>query len=579
MDNFTDYDQYIQNAMQSWSCPGLALAVVRGDDVIYQRAFGLRDVEGQLPMTDDARFPMASITKAFTAMSLALLVDEGKLEWDKPVREYMPEFILDDMYATRHVTVRDMMCHRTGLPRHDFAASRLDISRAELVKRMKHLKFSATFRERFQYNNLMYYVLPYLVEKIAGEKWEDFMQRRVFAPLKMTASNFTPESPVAGQFTAQGYRVDYDDEGKAKGVVHMPFGRHTEVSPGGAGALFSTLADMIQWMKVHVNEGRAGDVRLVSPGNLKQMHLPHIVTGGGGIYEALMGTTISTYGLGWGIEPYRGHTLIQHSGGVEGHSLMIGFVPQEKTGVVALTNVAMMPLASVLLYESLDRALGLPGQDWNTKFHGVYDPMIVGMATSKQTTAQEKVENAPPTHPLEAYAGKYKADGYPDIAVRLDGDGLQLCLEGSLDWSPLRHYHYDVFEWDITIFDTRTKLRFLTNDIGEIDSVSIPLEPFVDNIVFTRKPLDLGEDILAALVGEYDTPIDGFAFTVTAREGKVYFANSDSHAWEITAYKLTDDVVGFKSDGSRRYDFVRENGVISRITLIWPDTTIEARRK
>jgi len=396
MRRFDNYNQYIQDAMQSWTCPGVALAVVKGNAVIHQGVYGLRDVENRLPMTEDTRFAMASVTKSFTAMSVALLIDNGKLEWDKPVREYMPEFILDDPYVTQHVTVRDMLSHRTGLPSHDLSAWRLDISRAEFIKRMKHFKFNASFREKFQYDNLMYYAAAHLVEKVAELKWEDFIQKRVFLPLGMTASSFKPELPEEGQFTAKGYRVDRDNDGSAKGLINMPFGLHTELSPGAAGALFSTLADLIQWLKVHVNNGRVGDFQLVSPDNLKQMHLPQTIIPGGGFNEALTGNTIFTYGMGWFVEPYRGNTLIHHGGNVEGHSLIIGFVPQEKVGVVARTNIAELPLRDVLLYESIDRALDLPDRDWNKKFHEMFDPIIIGIAKAKQTAVEEKIGDAPP---------------------------------------------------------------------------------------------------------------------------------------------------------------------------------------
>ena len=146
MTRLTDFDAYIESAMRSWSCPGVALSIVRGDEVLHQAVLGLGDVENQVALTAGARFAMASVTKSFTAMSVALLVDEGKLEWDKPVQEYMPEFILDDAYITRHITVRDMLSHRTGLPRHDWAAWRLDISRAEFVKRMRYFKFGLALR-------------------------------------------------------------------------------------------------------------------------------------------------------------------------------------------------------------------------------------------------------------------------------------------------------------------------------------------------------------------------------------------------------------------------------------------------
>ena len=578
MSRFDNYNQYVQDAMQSWHSPGAALAIIRGDEVIHQSVFGLRDVENQLPMTDETRFAMASVTKSFTAMSVALLIDDGKLEWDKPVREYIPEFILDEPYVTQHMTVRDMLSHRTGLPRHDLSAWRLDIPRSEFIKRMKHFKFNATFREKFQYNNLMYYAAAYLVEKIAEQKWEDFVQKRIFSPLRMTASNFKPEPPEEGQLTAKGYRVDRDNDGNAKGLINMPFGLYTELSPGAAGALFSTLADLIQWLRVHANNGRVGDVQLVSPNNLKQMHLPQTIIPGGGFNEALTGNTIFTYGMGWFIEPYRGYTLIHHGGDVEGHSLIIGFVPQEKIGVVILTNIAMLPLRDVLLYESIDRALNLPDRDWNKKFHEMFDPIIVGEAKAKQTAVEERIGDAPSTHPLETFIGNYEADGYPDFAIKLNGDSLQACTVGSLGWSELRHYHYNVFEWHLADLDVWVKVHFLINDNGEIDSISIPIEPSVDNIIFTRKHPELSKEIIAALVGEYDTPIEGIAFTVTAHEGKVYAAQTGGPPEEITPYKLKEDLVGFRLRRSR-LDFVREKDVITRMVLKMPDITIEALRK
>ena len=578
MSRLSDFHAYVQEAMASWHCPGVALSVIKGDDVIHQSAYGLSDVENDLPMTEDTRFAMASVTKSFTAMSVALLVDQGKLEWDEPVREYMPEFILDDPYVTQHITVRDMLSHRTGLPRHDFAAWRLDLPRADFIKRMRHLKFSATFRERFQYNNLMYYATAYLVEKVAGQRWEDFMQEQVFSPLGMIASNFLPEPPREGQVNAKGYRVDRDEEGGAKGFIHMPFRAHTELSPGSAGALFSTLADLTQWLKVHVNEGRLGDMQFVSPDNLKQMHLPQTIVPGGGASEALLGNTIFTYGMGWFIEPYRGLTLIHHGGNVEGHSLVIGFVPQENVGVIALTNIAGLPVPDVLLYEGIDRAMELPDRDWSTKLHALYDPVIVASARGKETAKEERLADAPSTHSLELYSGSYAAKGYPDFAVRRTDEALQACLVGSLDWSELRHYHFNLFEWYLADFDEWVRLQFLINEEGEVDSISIPIEPAVENVTFTRKEPEIAEAVVTALVGEYATAIEGLAFTVTAHEGKIYVAQTGAPPTEITCYKVAHDVVGFRMERAR-LDFVREGDTITGIVIKTPGMTLEAERK
>jgi CubicO group peptidase (beta-lactamase class C family) len=579
MPRLDDFATYIQAAMPTWPCPGAAVSIVRGDEVLFQGAYGLADVENNLPLTADHRFAMASVTKSFTAMSVALLVDEGKLEWDKPVHEYMPEFILHDSYITRHVTVRDMLSHRTGLPRHDWAGFRLDIPRAEFVKRMRHLKFNLTFRQGFQYNNLMYYAAAYLVEKLAGQKWEDFVQARIFGPLGMTASNFAPEPPQPGQPNALGYRVDRDDAGGAKGLIQTAFGAYYELSPGAAGGLFSTLADLTTWLKVHVNGGRAGDVVLVSPDNLKQMHLPVTVVPGGGVTEALMGNTIFAYGMGWFVEPYRGYTLVQHGGNLEGHSLIIGFVPQAQIGVVGLTNIGLLPLRDVLLYECLDRALDLGERDWNARFHGLFDPFLAGQAKGKQTSAEERVAQAPPTHALETYLGEYEADGYPDFAVRVDGGQMQACFVGSLPWCAFRHYHYDVFEWHHEDFDVWLKVRFLMDDTGDVSSVSLPLEPAVDDIVFKRKLPKLSEALLAALAGVYQPPIEGMAFTVTVHDGKVYVTQTGGSADEVKPYKLTDSRVGFTLQQRLRLEFVREGDRITRLVMKAPGMTLEAPRQ
>lgn len=572
------FDQFIQDAMASWHCPGVAVAVIKGDEILHQNAYGFLDVEVQLPMTVHTRFAMASVTKSVTAMSVALLVDDGKLEWDKPVKDYMPEFILDDPYATQHVTLRDMLSHRTGMPRHDFSAWRLDLSRAEFVRRMRHLKFSATFREKFQYNNLMYCAAAYLVEKIAEQRWEDFVQQRIFSPLGMDASNFVPESPQPGLMNAKGYRIDWDEEGCARELIHTPFGKHTEVSPGAAGALFSTLADLTHWLKAHVNGGQSGDVRLISANNLKQMHLPQTIIPGGGIHESLHGTTIATYGMGWFIVPYQGHTLIHHGGNVEGHSLAIGFIPQKNIGVIALTNVAGMPLRDVLLYEGMDRALNLPDRNWNTRYHNVWDPLIIAEAKCKNTSAAERLEEAAATHSLETYAGTYEADGYPDFTVKLVDGALAAWTVGSLAPSTLRHYHYNVFEWHLSDFDFWMKIHFVINDNGEIDSISIPIEPTVENVIFKRKAVELSEHHIAALVGEYEPPVEGLTITISAREGKVHYVQTGGIPKLITPYKVTEDVIGFRVERTR-LEFMHENGKVTHLISKSPFSTLESPRK
>ncbi len=578
MDKLNNYEKYIKESMDSWHCPGVGIAVIKGDAEIFKKTFGWRDVEEKLPVTEDTRFAMASVTKSFTAMCIALLADEGKIDWDKPVREYMPEFILAEPYVTQNITVRDMLSHRTGLPRHDFSAWRLDISRAEFIKRMKHFKFSATFREKFQYNNLMYYAAAYLVEKVSGQKWEDFVTERIFIPLGMKSSSLCPETPGKEQVNAKGYRVERADDGSFKHLVNMPLGKHTELSPGAAGALFSTLADLTRWLKVHINDGCLGDRQFISGNNLKQMHIPHMVIPGGGFSEKLTGNTIFTYGMGWFIEPYRGYTVIQHGGNVEGHSLVIGFIPQERLGIIALTNIAMLPLRDVLLYESIDRVLGLKGRDWNRKYHEMFDPIIRAESKSRETSADEKIKKAPMTHSLDSYTGAYSAEGYPDFAVREENGKLLACSVGSTEWSDLCHYHYNVFEWYIADFDFWAKIRFLINDNGEVDSVSMPLEPSVDNIIYKRKPPEMLEDIVNAVTGDYDSPIKGIIYSIKKREGKLYFSETGLSPREIKPYKISRNTAVFRK-GRDRLEFLIKGKMAVSLIIKGPFMTMEAPRK
>lgn len=584
MNRFNDFDSYVQTTMESWHCPGVAIAIVSDGKPVYTRAFGVRDYENGRELTTDTRFPMASVTKAFTATSAAMLVDDGLLEWNTPVREYVPEFILNDRYVTGALTIRDMLSHRTGLPRHDLSAWRLDISRGEFIRRMRHLKFAATFRERFIYNNLMYYAVPYIVEKLSGMQWEQFVAKRIFQPLGMISSNFSPESE-GGQDTALGYRAERDDQGEVTGFTQVPFGGHTSLSPSGAGALFSTLSDMTRWIEFHLNDGKIDGRQLLSAENIRILHQPHTIVPTGGIGEALHNTTISTYGLGWMIDPYRGHTLVHHSGGVEGHSVHTGFIRAgtdanaADTGVVVLTNIAFSAFPQILLYEAIDRALDLPESNWSSRYHAVVDPLFKAAAQSVETTEHDRIAEAPPTHGMDTFTGEFETDGYPEFAVRLLPENeLQARLTDSLEWSSLRHIHYNVFEWHIVDFDMRVKVRFLVNDAGEVDSVSIPLEPEVEDLVFRRKAPTLSDAQRKGIVGEYIPEMEGIRFSVSETKGTLYLAQTGAAPQEMSPYRADGSCIAFRVDRARIEFPLDPQGNAERLVVKAQDATLEAAR-
>jgi CubicO group peptidase (beta-lactamase class C family) len=568
----------VEETMASWQIPGLALTVVKGDEILHMQGYGVRDIETREPITPDTVFPIASSTKAFTAMGIGLLVDEGKLEWDKPVREYLPDFELSDGYVSEKITIRDLLCHRSGLPRHDLAWYGTPFTRAELIQNLAHLEFSKGFREIWQYQNLMYVTAGYLAGQITGMTWEDFTQKRIFDPLKMARSCFSPDVMQQLGNYAMPYRIK---RGKAEGeedvLEVMEFYSNPVMGP--AGSIHSNVQDLAKWLKVHLNEGQFEGEPFVSPGNLGQMHQPQMVMPVDGFMAALLDTTISTYGLGWFVVPYRGHTLIHHGGNIDGFSTMVAFVPREKIGIVVLTNIEGRPLRDVLTYEICDRLLGLPENNWNQRWHAMYTELYTSIDQDREVAAEEQKQEAPLSHPIEAYEGEYAADGYADFVVKLEGENLLGWVAG--DWYPLQHYHFDIFNLDLERFELRLPVAFLTNVQGEIDAVSLQLEPQVEPRLFKRKPIVIGDDVLVALAGRYDLPVEGLELIVRLKNNRLFMMITGQSEEELMPHRLSDSGVEFliKNAPGVRLAFQKDaQGTYNMVALKQPGQVFKAPR-
>ncbi len=246
--------------------------------------------------------------------------------------------------------------------------------------------------------------------------------------------------------------------------------------------------------------------------------------------------------------PYRGYTLIHHGGNIDGFSTMVAFVPQEKIGVVVLTNIDSRPLRDVLTYEVVDRMLGLPDNRWNPRWHALHAEMMASIDRDRQVTAQARLIESAPTHPLEAYTGEYAAEGYADFKVRQDGDQLMAWIAG--DWYPLQHYHYDIFNLDLDRFELRLPVRFLMNVQGEIDEVSLPIEPEVQPVTFKRKPLVLDVETLSRLAGRYALPIEGMELTVALKKDRLFMAVTGQAERELLPRRASPSALEFQVKGA-----------------------------
>ncbi|MBV8052139.1 MAG: serine hydrolase [Acidobacteriaceae bacterium] len=471
-------DQFVSAQMQQWKVPGLAIAVVQNGQVIYSHGFGVRDVKGNLPVTTKTIFAIGSISKSFTALSMGRLNDEGKLDWDKPVRQYLPEFQMYDPVASERMTPRDLISHRVGMAGHDLVWYSSDFSREDLVRRLRFLQSNHDFRSGYHYNNMLVMTAGYLVGKVSGQGWEDFIQQRIFDPLQMKSSNFS----VSDSQKSSDFAHPYHKDEHSGAVSEIPF--HPVNSIGPAGSINSNVEDMARYAIFQLGNGKAGDRQLVSEANLKLNHTPQVA-----MPQGLMQKEIGprSYAMGWVISSYRGHPLWWHNGGIDGFYALLSLLPDDNVGVIILTNLLDDdPVPEIIQYHIYDRLFGMDAIDWAKRYK---DLEATEKAEEEQENKKEQAERKPNTHPshdLKDYAGRYENPGYGVITIQPNGDGFNGTLN-QLSF-PLRHYEYDIFEAPSGSSGSVDigKIRFLTNMNGEIDAISAPFEPEAPEIVFSR---------------------------------------------------------------------------------------------
>jgi CubicO group peptidase (beta-lactamase class C family) len=471
-----DLTDMIHVIMQDWKVPGLALAMVKGDEVIFSQGFGTRDRADRLAVTPHTLFPIASCTKAFTTTALAILADEGKLDWDTPVRLYVPTFKLYDLFASERLTPRDLVTHRSGLPRHDLMWYNSPYSRQELFDRLQYLEPNQDFRAVAQYQNLMFMVAGYLVEQIAGQSWEAFVQQHIFDRLGMSRTTFSTTTAQQMGDCALPYK---EEQGEIK---QIPF-YEGQQAMAPAGAIISTSADMAKWLLLQVNKGKYGETRIVSESQIAQMHAPHMVGPAPFPFNEI---PLMNYGFGWCIEPYRGHLLVEHTGHIDGFSALVILLPEQNVGVVVLCNLDGVAVPNMVAYAICDRLLTLKPIGWSDRFKQFATDSKAATEQGKEQVEEGRVPNTHTSHALDAYAGDYMHPGYGMLSVVYEGGQLQ-AMYNSMTF-PLTHFHYDIFEMVMPQFGQRMKVTFTTNVEGAIESVSAPLEPLVKAIVFEHLP-------------------------------------------------------------------------------------------
>ena len=413
-------DREIPGLLERWEVPGLAMAVIKDGEVAYWGTFGVKNVETGEPVDRGTIFAIGSATKSFTAALLATLEQDGVLSWDDPMVEHMPHFRLSDPDRTRRATIRDFVSQRTGLPGNNVLIWETELTRDELLKRIRHFQPFAPLGKSFQYANLNFVAAGEVVPAVTGKSWEAFVAERFFEPLGMTST--TAIMPGHTRNVASAHM-------KRNGRI-APIPLLDIQSSGPAGSIHSTVEDMAQWVKLWLDDGRFDGRRILESETIAELHTPHIpVTGPP--YNLLMPASPSpAYAMGWLVHTYDGRRVVEHGGQTDGMSALVGMLPDEGIGVVVLVNTWSSFLPSVLMYDVFDAYLGDTGRDWNQEFlpiKGMLDGQLLqleGMERAAHAAAPAHVSASD----AAAYAGTYVHKLYGPAVVRHEDGTLTLDL-------------------------------------------------------------------------------------------------------------------------------------------------------
>ncbi|UCH09963.1 MAG: serine hydrolase [Fidelibacterota bacterium] len=476
-------DTYIEQAMEDWQLPGLAIAIVKDDEVVYARGFGVRELGRPEQVDERTLFAVASHTKAFTGIALGMLVQEGKLSWDDRVVDHMPEFQLYDPITTREMTVRDLLVHHQGYRTWsgDFLWWASNFSREDVLDRLRHLKPDYSFRSRYGYNNMMFVVAGELIPILTGTSWDDFVTTRILKPLGMTHTTTSVRSlPTPGNVAMPHIKV----QGR---MTPIPY-RNVDNS-GPAGGLNSSASDMAQWLRFQLAFGNWNGAQLVDSAIVRETRTPQTLVRTGQSFQRLFPTThFLAYGLGWFMQDYHGYLVLRHSGGMDGMLSYSLFLPEAGLGVTVLTNAQDQRLYSSLPWVVVDRFLGLAEKDWSAIYMANARADDRRDAEARKQREKNRAKRSKPTLPLKAYAGTYQNDFYGTATVTQGLGRLVLQMNAHPEVvGPLEHWHYDTFvsKWSDPMWG-ESFITFTLDSDGDAAKLSLKIrEDFIDPLEYT----------------------------------------------------------------------------------------------
>ena len=489
-------DVTITQILKDWNVPGCGVGIVVKDKLVFANGYGYRNLENKLPVTPNTLFQIASNTKLFTATAIGLLVTEGKLDWDLPVKKYIPgiEFYSDEL--TKSVTIRDMLSHRTGISRHDNIWYRSDFTRQELFDRLKYLEPSIPFRQGYLYNNLMYAAAGSVVEYLSGQTWEAFVTERLFKPLGMSHSMFVTEEMIR----QPDFMTPYYE--KRDSTILLPYPFYTRFQGvGPCGSIISSINDLSNWMIAQLHNGRFNNQQVIPVAVFRETLQPAGLSAS--VPDKYFENLNSMYGMGRSTSSYKGHYRVQHTGAIGGIYSIVSILPVDSIGIIVFTNGAHAgSLPGIIANTLYDKLLDLEVTPWSERNLKDYQKNKITDREARNKPDVDRVPDTRPSHPLKDFAGSFEDAAYG--VVKIEERGGVLWFNYNTMMLPLHHYHYDRFVSEDDELNGKWSLLFTTDAQGTVQNIRTSMDE--KEVVFVRKADARLSDpaFLKTLVGTYE---------------------------------------------------------------------------
>ena len=516
----TGLDAELQKVLLDWKAAGFAVAILEKDKVIYAKGFGVKNMQTKEPVNEHTLFAIGSCTKAFTSALVGMLADQKKLSYDEPVRKYLPSLEFYNPEMNSLITLRDMMCHRTGLPRHDLSwYLNQSEDRDSLIQRIKYMEPTYRPKEKYQYNNFMFLAQGVVVEKLTGQSWEKNMQEKIFKPLGMNRSNMPYASVKSDTNLATPH--EYKNDSTLKIVQH-----YNIAGMGPAGAVYSSVTEMAKWVQAWIYGGKFNGAQIIPTTHFKEATSGQMALGAGIPDKERPDIIGGDYGFGWTLSSYKGHYQVEHGGAIDGFIASTCFFPNDSIGIIVLSNQDSRQIPAIVRRTVTDRMLGLTKTDWNKLNLEAAAKARINAAAEKAKSTSNRASKGI-SHSLTEYEGQYTHPGYGNLDVFVRNDSLFMNTTKYLSW--LMNWHYDIFyPIDATPgekIDTADRgnfsFRFNTGVSGEIVSLNaFGMEASSIQLEFKKTPKakPLTKEELNDYTGEYE--LAGSIFTVYIKDEK-----------------------------------------------------------